>query len=201
MRRIFGTKKMPPPPADEDNRDSINKKCDLVNEKIKILESELCRYREQIKRTMPGPGQEAIKARALRVLKQKKMLMAGTRGKEAFYMIRHLALIRSHSHLRIAAVKTANRDISGKLKASNINDIDKLQHELNDIICYKTQIHDTLGKDYNVPNDLDEEELLGELDALEADMGMELHADGMPAYLQPDFEPELNLPSTPTGYG
>lgn len=40
-----------------------------------------------------------------------------------------------------------------------------------------------------------------ELDALEADMGTE--ADGVPSYLQPDTESnldsELNLPSAPTG--
>ncbi|KDP34579.1 hypothetical protein JCGZ_12208 [Jatropha curcas] len=42
-----------------------------------------------------------------------------------------------------------------------------------------------------------------ELDALKADMGMETEADGVPSYLQPDKEPdldaELNLPSAPTG--
>ena len=41
-----------------------------------------------------------------------------------------------------------------------------------------------------------------ELDALEADMGMEDEA-GVPSYLQPDKEPdldsELNLPAAPTG--
>ena len=45
--------------------------------------------------------------------------------------------------------------------------------------------------------------LLAELDALEADMGMETEADGVPSYLQPDREPalddELNLPSAPIG--
>lgn len=42
-----------------------------------------------------------------------------------------------------------------------------------------------------------------ELDALEADMGMETESDGVPSYLQPDKEPdldsELNLPSAPIG--
>lgn len=42
-----------------------------------------------------------------------------------------------------------------------------------------------------------------ELDALEADMGNETEADGVPSYLQPDKEPdlddELNLPPAPTG--
>lgn len=42
-----------------------------------------------------------------------------------------------------------------------------------------------------------------ELDALEADMGMEDEA-GVPSYLQPDKEPdldaELNLPTAPSGH-
>ena len=44
-----------------------------MDEKIKKLDAELSRYKEQIKRTRPGPAQEAVKARAMRVLKQKKM--------------------------------------------------------------------------------------------------------------------------------
>ncbi|RYR37901.1 hypothetical protein Ahy_A09g042820 isoform A [Arachis hypogaea] len=42
-----------------------------------------------------------------------------------------------------------------------------------------------------------------ELDALELDMGNETEADGVPSYLQPDketdLEAELNLPPAPTG--
>lgn len=44
-----------------------------MDEKIKKLDVELARYKEQIKKTRPGPGQEAVKARAMRVLKQKRM--------------------------------------------------------------------------------------------------------------------------------
>lgn len=51
----------------------INKRGDSVEEKIKKLDAELARYREQLKKTRPGPAQEAVKARAMRVLKQKRM--------------------------------------------------------------------------------------------------------------------------------
>uniref|UniRef100_A0A452ZFX3 Charged multivesicular body protein 5 n=1 Tax=Aegilops tauschii subsp. strangulata TaxID=200361 RepID=A0A452ZFX3_AEGTS len=54
-----------------------------VDEKIKKLDAELARYKEQIKKTRPGPAQESVKARAMRILKQRKMdllsnLMRGT---------------------------------------------------------------------------------------------------------------------------
>lgn len=51
----------------------INKRGDTVEEKIKKLDAELARYKEQLKKTRPGPAQEAVKARAMRVLKQKRM--------------------------------------------------------------------------------------------------------------------------------
>lgn len=51
----------------------INKRGETVDEKIKRLDAELARYKEQIKKTRPGPAQEAVKSRAMRVLKQKRM--------------------------------------------------------------------------------------------------------------------------------
>lgn len=54
----------------------ITKRGDTVDEKIKKLDAELSRYKEQIKKTRPGPAQDAVKARAMRVLKQKRMYVA-----------------------------------------------------------------------------------------------------------------------------
>lgn len=51
----------------------INKRGENVDQKIRSLDAELSRYKEQIKKMRPGPAQEAIKARAMRVLKQKRM--------------------------------------------------------------------------------------------------------------------------------
>ena len=47
-------------------------------------------------------------------------------------------------------------------------------------------IQDVLGQNYGVPDDIDEDDLMGELDALEADMSLETEheATGVPAYLQ-----------------
>uniref|UniRef100_A0A2P2JZU9 Charged multivesicular body protein 5-like n=1 Tax=Rhizophora mucronata TaxID=61149 RepID=A0A2P2JZU9_RHIMU len=74
MRRVFGVKKdKEPPPSIQDASGRINKREETVNDKVKRLDAELARYKEQIKKTRPGPAQEAVKARAMRVLKQKRM--------------------------------------------------------------------------------------------------------------------------------
>ncbi|CAL5363290.1 unnamed protein product [Camellia sinensis] len=73
MKRVFGVKKdKQPSPSIHDASDRINKRSETVDEKIKKLDAELARYKEQIKKTRPGPAQEAVKARAMRVLKQKR---------------------------------------------------------------------------------------------------------------------------------
>ncbi|KAL7252629.1 hypothetical protein ACSBR1_007237 [Camellia fascicularis] len=73
MKRVFGVKKdKQPSPSIHDASDRINKRGETVDEKIKKLDAELARYKEQIKKTRPGPAQEAVKARAMRVLKQKR---------------------------------------------------------------------------------------------------------------------------------
>lgn len=47
------------------------------------------------------------------------------------------------------------------------------------------EINETLGRSYDVPEDLDESDLMAELDGLEDDMAFgETEADGAPSYLQ-----------------
>ncbi|PKI32741.1 vacuolar protein sorting-associated protein 60.1-like [Punica granatum] len=73
MKRVFVTKKKEPLVApNEEAFDRITKLCKKVDEKIRKLDAALISYREQIKKTQPGPAREAIKARAVPLLKQKR---------------------------------------------------------------------------------------------------------------------------------
>ncbi|XP_022150683.1 vacuolar protein sorting-associated protein 60.2 [Momordica charantia] len=209
MKRVFGVKKdKEPPPSIQDASERINKRGDSVDEKIKKLDAELSRYKEQIKKTRPGPAQEAVKARAMRVLKQKRMY-EGQRDMlyNQTFNLDQVAFASEgikDAQQTMSALKSANKELKGMMKTVRIQDIDNLQDEMMDLMDVSNEIQETLGRSYNVPDDIDEDELLGELDALEADMGFETEADGVPSYLQPDKEPdldgELNLPSAPTGH-
>ena len=55
------------------SRVQISARGDNLDERIRKAEAELVRYRDQMKKMRPGPAQEAVKQRAMRVLKQKKM--------------------------------------------------------------------------------------------------------------------------------
>ncbi|KAI5004825.1 vacuolar protein sorting-associated protein 60.1-like [Hordeum vulgare subsp. vulgare] len=71
MKKIFGAKKSKD--AIQDATSQINKRGESVDEKIKAMDEELERYKEQIRKARPGPSQEAIKARALRLLKHRRL--------------------------------------------------------------------------------------------------------------------------------
>ncbi|XP_071721815.1 vacuolar protein sorting-associated protein 60.1-like [Rutidosis leptorrhynchoides] len=206
MRRVFGVKKdKEPPPSIQDASDRITKRGDTVEEKIRKLDVELNRYKEQIKKTRPGPAQEAVKARAMRVLKQKRMY-EGQRDMlyNQTFNLDQVAFASEgikDAQQTMSALKSANKELKGMMKTVKINDIDNLQDEMMDLMDVSNEIQETLGRSYSVPDDIDEEDLMGELDDLEADMGTETESEGMPSYLQPDRESdldsELNLPSAP----
>ncbi|KAL8170491.1 hypothetical protein V2J09_022295 [Rumex salicifolius] len=205
MQRIFGVKKQKdPPPSIGDATDRISKRGENVDEKIKRLDGELARYKEQIKKTRPGPAQEAVKARAMRVLKQKRMY-EGQRDmlyNQTFNLdqVSFAAEGIKDAQETMSALKAANKDLKGMMKTVKINEIDNLQDEMMDLMDMSSEIQETLGRSYNVPDDIDEDELMGELDGLEFDM--ESESQGVPSYLQPDkdsdLESEISLPSAPT---
>ncbi|KAK6138017.1 hypothetical protein DH2020_028244 [Rehmannia glutinosa] len=202
MKRVFGLKKdKEPPPSVQDASDRITKRGDNVEDKIKKLDAELARFKEQIKKTRPGPALEAVKARAMRVLKQKRMY-EGQRDmlyNQTFNLdqVAFAAEGVKDAQQTMSALKSANKELKGMMKTVKIQDVDNLQDEMMDLMDVSNEIQESLGRSYNVPDDIDEDDLLGELDELEADMGFETE---VPAYLQPDMEAELNLPSAPTGH-
>ncbi|KAF8005647.1 hypothetical protein BT93_K0051 [Corymbia citriodora subsp. variegata] len=73
MERAFSAKKEKEPASSvQDASDRMTRRGETIDDKIKKLDAELSRYKEQIKKMRPGPAQEAKKARAMRILKQKR---------------------------------------------------------------------------------------------------------------------------------
>ncbi|KAK3160078.1 hypothetical protein QOZ80_1BG0054940 [Eleusine coracana subsp. coracana] len=203
MKKIFGAKKdKGPPPSIQDATERVNKRGETVDEKIKKLDEELAKYKDQIRKTRPGPSQEAIKARAIRLLKHKRMYEEQRNMLyNQTYNLDQVAFAADglkDAQQTMNAMKAANKELKGMMKTVKIEDIDNMQDEMTDLMDVSNEIQETLGRSYNIPDDVDEEELMGELDALEADM--EFESAAVPSYLQPesDFDADLNLPAAPT---
>lgn len=51
----------------------MDSRAESVDKKVQRLEQELVKYKDQMKKMRDGPAKNAVKQKALRVLKQKKM--------------------------------------------------------------------------------------------------------------------------------
>lgn len=208
MKKIFGFKKKkekPPPVTVEEATEKINRRGDIADEKIKKLDAELLIFKEQIKKTRPGAAQDALKGRALRVLKQKKMYEAqrDMLYNQSFKLERVSFATEGIKDARetMAAVKAGSKDLQGTLKILKIDDVDKLQDVITNIVEESNEIQDSLVQGHSAPDHLDEDDLMGELDALEAEVKTQKRTE-VREVLQTDnaeVERELTLPSAPRG--
>ena len=98
--------------------------------------------------------------------------------------------------MQVQAIQASAKELRAqfKTKAFDIDKIDALNDEMADLMDQSAEIQETLGRNYNVPDDIDEEELMGELDALEDLMAEEEAGEEVPSYLQDEA-----LPDAPDG--
>jgi charged multivesicular body protein 5 len=199
MKRLFGAKK-PRAPARtlEDTARTLDERAKTIEAKIAALDRELVKHREQIKRARPGAGQDAAKRRALVVLKQKKIYEQQRDQLGGQLMNVEQVAFASENAANtvetVRAMQSASKALKTQFKAKefDLNAIDALNDDMADLLDLGEEIQETLGRSYHVPDGLDEDDLLEELDALELDMledESEL-TDGVPSYLQDEPLPE-----------
>jgi charged multivesicular body protein 5 len=76
MQRLFGTSKPAVPKATlVDVIATTDSRADAVSIKMRRLDVELAQLKEQMSRLKDGPAKNTVKAKALRVLKQRKMYL------------------------------------------------------------------------------------------------------------------------------
>ena len=203
MNRLFGSKSSLPKPTLTDAIASTESRADSVEVKIRKLDSELTRYRDQMRRMRDGPGKAAIQQRALRVLKQKRLYENQlAQLQQQSYNMEQATMTTENLRNTMAtfdAMQTANKEMKKTYGKIDLDKIESMQDEMEDLIEAANEVQETLGRSYGVPDEVDEDELQAELDALEEEGGWgEMEGDGesVPSYLQsntelPDFVDEL----------
>lgn len=216
MKRIFGqAKPKEPPPSLTEASSNLDKRGTVLDDKIKKLDIELHKFREQMSRVRPGPAQTAIKQRALRVLKQKRLYES---QRDSLYNQQYTVDQVSFTQetiqdnvSTITAMKHANTAMKKQFKENkkvlDIDNIEKMTDEMSDLMDQANEINEVLSASYGLPDDIDDEELMGELDALELDLATESELSPdmyenntsetgakLPSYLaEPDPLPEVPL--------
>merc|ERR1712066_746921 len=144
----------------------------------------------------PGPTKKQIQQKALRVLKQKKMLesqrenMANT----SFNMDQTNFAIQNikDTQVTVSAMKAGMKEMKKETKKLNIGKIENMQDEMEDMMMDSEEIMGIMGRSYGIGNDIDEDELEAELDALGDDL-----LDEDSSYLDSVDNQSVNLPSIP----
>ncbi|KAI9168607.1 Vacuolar protein-sorting-associated protein 60 [Blastocladiella emersonii ATCC 22665] len=197
MNRFFGTAKPQAKPSLNDAISSLDTRSDSIEVKIRKLDAELGRYKEQMAKMRDGPSKDAIKSRAMRVLKQKK-LYEGQRDQlmTQSFNIEQAQMATENLRNTVAVVDTmrvANAELKKQYKSVDVAKIEKMQDEMEDLLYSASELQDVMSRSYGLPDEIDEADLEAELEALGDELLFE--DDEVPSYLQEPDVP-LSMPNT-----
>ncbi|PPQ65597.1 hypothetical protein CVT26_000546 [Gymnopilus dilepis] len=204
MNRLFGTSaSKKPKPSLQDAINSTDARMASIEVKVRKLDGELARYKEQMSKLRNGPGKNAIQQRALRTLKQKKMYEAQlAQLTQQTFNMESAALATDNLRNTMAtidAMQVANKEMKRQYGKIDIDKIENIHYDMEELLEQANEIQETLGRSYAVPDEIDEADLEAELDALQ----LEEEEEG-PSYLAdlnkvPDFidEPPVEVGETP----
>lgn len=193
MNRLFGkSKPKEPPPNMSDMITKVDERGDNIEKKIAKLDVELKKYREQMAKMREGPAKSALKQKALRALKQKKMYeqQAGNLRQQSFNMeqANYATQTLKDTQATVKAMEMGLKEMKKEYKKINIDHIEDIQDDMADMLEMADEVQEALGRTYGTP-DIDEEELEAELEAL----GDEILGDEDASYL----DDAIKAPSAP----
>jgi len=200
MNRIFGSSASKPKASLNDAIASTDARMSAIEVKVRKLDAELGRYKEQMSKMRNGPGKEGVQRRALAVLKQKKLYEAqiASLTQQTFNM-ESAALATENLRNTMAtvdAMKVANKEIKKQYGKIDVDQIEDMHYDMEELLEQANEIQETLGRSYAVPDEIDEADLEAELEALQNE-----EVDEEPAYLadlnkEPDFIDERPIESS-----
>jgi len=187
MNRLFGkSKPKVPAPTLDDASKSMDTRAGTIDEKIKKLDDELLRYKQQLSKMKPGPAKSGIQQRALRCLQQKKMY---TKQRDTLYgqqfnidQTKFATESVKDNIMTVAAMKDAKKAMKVDMKKIKIDEIEDLHDDMSDLLEDADEVNDIMGRAYGVPEALDETDLMDELNAMEDEPGQE-DSEEVPSYL------------------
>ena len=142
--------------------------------RVRKLDAELVKYREQMKKTRPGTASyNSVKRRSMQLMKQRKMYdsQLGQMMDMEFNMS-NITMAQEQMEMTKASVDAMRETAKTMKKAQkagkmDIGSIEKLQDELSDMMEDAQEIQEIMGQSYGVPDDFDEDDMMAELDMIE----------------------------------
>jgi charged multivesicular body protein 5 len=185
MNRIFGSSKpKAPKPTIEDAIQKTDGRVDSILVKIRKLDGDLLRQKDQLSKLREGAAKQSLKQKAMRTLQQKKMYeqQVDQLQQQSFNMEQASMTTENLKNTMITmdAMQSANKELKKQYKAVNIDKIEAMQDEMQDLLEMAEEVQETIGRSYGVPDDIDDDALEAELDMLAEELTFE---ENEPSYL------------------
>ncbi|KIW50273.1 hypothetical protein, variant [Exophiala xenobiotica] len=180
MNRLFGSKNTAPKPT-------LNS----------AISNKLSKMRD-------GPGKQAIKQKALKVLQRRKMYESQRdQLQQQSWNMEQAGMMQDNLKnvmTTVDAMKTTNKALKQQYGKINIDKIEQMQDEMADLMEIGNEINESISRAYDVPEDVDEAELDAELEALGEDMMFEQEmgvGESTPGFLQDEVAPPQFIDEPP----
>merc|ERR1712158_55918 len=148
----------------------------LSTKKVARIDGELNKYKQQMSKMREGPAKNAVKQKALRLLKQKKQYesQAENMRNQPFNMEQTLMATQTLKDTKTTmdAMKVGVKEMKKEFKNVNIEKIEDMQDELSDMLEDANEVQEVMGRAYGMP-EIDEDDLEAELDALGDDFALD----------------------------
>ena len=166
-----------------------------IDVKLAALNSELSTYQGKISKMRDGPGKNALRQKALKVLQRRKQYEAQRdQLSQQSWNMEQAAMMQDNLKnvaTTVDAMKSTTKSLKKQYGKIDIDKIERMQDEMADLMDAGNEIQESISRSYDVPEEVDEGELDAELEALgDETMYENPVGDGaVPSFMQDEVVP------------
>lgn len=174
-----------------------------IDVKLAALNSELSTYQSKMSKMRDGPGKNALKQKALKVLQRRKQYEAQRdQLSQQSWNMEQAGMMQDNlknTMTTVDAMKTTTKSLKKQYGKVDIDQIEHLQDEMADLMDVGNEIQESISRSYDVPEEVDEAELDAELDALGEDSMFEssVGESAVPSFMQDEVSPPQFIDEPP----
>eukprot|EP01091_Cochliopodium_minus_P005596 TRINITY_DN15500_c0_g1_i1.p1 TRINITY_DN15500_c0_g1~~TRINITY_DN15500_c0_g1_i1.p1 ORF type:complete len:216 (-),score=59.97 TRINITY_DN15500_c0_g1_i1:137-784(-) len=165
---------------------------EYLDRRIENMHKEIINMKQKMETTKNGNFKENYKKRALTMLKRKKLYeKQRERLIQQQFNIESLLITTDTMRDNVISaqlIKEAQDHLKNEMHHLDSENIHHMQDQIDEMMLSNYEIHDSLSRSYDLPNDVDENEIDLEFDRLVEDLSDE---EEIPSYLQ-------TLPNAPS---
>ena len=164
-----------------------------ANEKVMNIERELAKYKQQMRAAPKGSAAyRTAESKALQCLRRRKLYQR----QQEVYVNQSFTVDQvqyAKENLKMAKetrdqMKASKKELMRGLRKTDVGKLEDVAYELEEVLQDTREVQEVLGRPYHMDTEMDDEDLLEELDALEEEMNSgeldELNEEHVPSYLQ-----------------